>query len=502
MSRLSCSRSYRVACRLTALLLAWVSIAVLTPGVGALAVTPRTVLRVTPTRTWPGVPLRFTGSLATALRRPVIVERSMNGGWVKLRVGHTDASGRFLLRSPMNVMTFERYRVYAPAVRRGGRLYPAEHTPTRKIRNLGVGARLIVSANLDAVAGQPFTIAGGSNDQPGRPLELQQRTSPTSWRTIASARAGADARASFTVTAPTPGTYVYRVVAQDWRGEGWIPSFPGYVTVAPAAQATTSSSDATASARAVAGAARRTAVPAATPAEPGPINAANTYRWGAAVENWGWEEGESTDPWRVYADGTGRVTSRYGMLTLESGGFAPRFFGSLKATLGNTGHAYGRWEARVRAYSRYDRRGDPYRLAFNLVPAAAGTRACPGSMVNLGTWTGKQAQTTLGVRRGDTQWSARRRIAHGQGGWHTLAVEITPARISWFVDAKVVETLRTPAAVPGVRLVPQLVMRDVDGAAMIDTRLQADWVRYFSLKHPDQRSVKAPAPTRAAAPDC
>lgn len=141
-------------------------------------------------------------------------------------------------------------------------------------------------------------------------------------------------------------------------------------------------------------------------------------------------------------------------------------------------------------------------LAFNLVPAAAGSSACPASVVNLGTWTGKDATTTLGVRRASTRWSFTRRLAHSRDQWHTLAVEITPKRISWFVDAKVVETLPTAAAVPGVRLVPQFVMQGREGAAMADARLQADWVRYFSLSTPTGASVKAPAPTRSAAPAC
>jgi len=225
--------------------------------------------------------------------------------------------------------------------------------------------------------------------------------------------------------------------------------------------------------------------------QPGPINAANTYLWGQAVESWDWEEGESTDPWRIYSDGTGRASIFVAMLALDSGASNSDDYGTVKATLGNAGHTYGRWEARVRGpifgYGHTD-----YTMGLNLVPARH--RACGSPSVNLGTWTGYQSATTIGVDHGGTAWSATRQLSHNRDDWHTLGVEITPTRISWFIDAKVTATLRTPAAVPGVRLVPQLVLQAPPGVQMNHTRFTADWVRYFSLDRPDAKPIRARAP--------
>lgn len=235
--------------------------------------------------------------------------------------------------------------------------------------------------------------------------------------------------------------------------------------------------------------------------QPGPVNAANTYLWGNAVERWDWEEGESTDPWQIYSDGTGRASIFVAMLALDSGPTNWDNSGTVKATLGNAGHTYGRWEARVRA-PIWATGHSSYTMSFGLVPARARDRTCGGPSVDLGTWTGYQSATTVGVTHGGNEWSTTRQLSHTRDNWHTLGVEITPTRISWFLDAKVTATLRTGAAVPGVPLVPQLAMQAPSGAEMNHTRLTADWVRYYSLDRPDARSVAAPAPKESKAPAC
>jgi hypothetical protein len=235
--------------------------------------------------------------------------------------------------------------------------------------------------------------------------------------------------------------------------------------------------------------------------QPGPVNAANTYLWGNAAESWDWEEGESTDPWQIYSDGTGRASIFVAMLALDSGDTNWDNSGTVKATLGNAGHTYGRWEARVRG-PIWPTGHSSYTMSFGLVPARDRDRKCGAPSVNLGTWTGYQSATTIGVTRGGTSWQATRQLSHTRDNWHTLAVEITPTRISWFLDAKVTATLRTRAAVPGVPLVPQLAMQAPSGAEMNHTRLTADWVRYYSLARPDARSVDAQAPKQSKAPAC
>jgi hypothetical protein len=239
-------------------------------------------------------------------------------------------------------------------------------------------------------------------------------------------------------------------------------------------------------------------VDATTAQQPGPVNAANTYLWGGAAESWDWEEGQSTDPWQIYSDGTGRASIFVAMLALDSGSSNYNNAGTVMATLGNAGHTYGRWEARVRGPIFGAGRTD-YTMSFGLVPARARDRRCGGPSVDLGTWTGYQSATTIGVDHGGSEWSATRQLSRNRDNWHTLGVEITPTRISWFLDARVTATLRTAAAVPGVPLVPQLVLQAPPGVQMNHTRLTADWVRYYSLARPNARPVTAKAPVRHAA---
>ena len=79
--------------------------------------------------------------------------------------------------------------------------------------------------------------------------------------------------------------------------------------------------------------------------------------------------------------------------------------------------------------------------------------------------------------------------------WHTFAVEVTPRRISWFIDAHVMATLRNPEATSDVRLTPRLSLRGVPGASMDRARIGVDWVRHFTLENPNDLPVRAPAPT-------
>ena len=79
--------------------------------------------------------------------------------------------------------------------------------------------------------------------------------------------------------------------------------------------------------------------------------------------------------------------------------------------------------------------------------------------------------------------------------WHTYAVEVTPRRISWFIDAHVVATVRNHRAISDVPLTPRISLRGVPGASMDRARIGVDWVRHFTLKSPNQKPVRAPSPT-------
>jgi hypothetical protein len=71
-------------------------------------------------------------------------------------------------------------------------------------------------------------------------------------------------------------------------------------------------------------------------------------------------------------------------------------------------------------------------------------------------------------------------------------VEVTRNHVSWFVDTRVVRTERRDRVLTGVELRPRLRIEAEGGGRMNDSRLQADWVRYYTLKRPNAKSIKAP----------
>ena len=452
-------------------------------------------LRVRPAQAAPGEPLTLSGKLRTKVRRPVAVQRGMYGKYSDIAHGHTDRRGRFTLTVPKNGMPSDPYRVVARKVRIHHKVYPAITTRIRVVKTQEPDVGLALSSEAVAVGGSATLTATGYPVRPGRPLTLQRRISPTTWQTIgASKREDARGRAVFSLDSSTPGEQTYRVRAEAWNGAGWYPSFPVTLTVGGAAPRTAVSwPSQVAAARAK-----------KAEAQPGPVNAANTFKWGAMTEDWAWETGQSTDPWQIYADGTGRASVYTAMLALDSGqwgGGRAVSRGTVMATLENGGHTYGRWEARVRG-PIFAGGATDYTMGLNLVPAGGTAVPCAGSgvdrSINLGTWTGYGAATTIGVRTGSTDWTATRNLARDRDNWHTLAVEVTAKRIVWFLDAKVTAVLNSAAAVPGVPLVPQLELLGKPGAGMKHTRLTADWVRYFTLKQKNKGRIAGPAPAAHA----
>lgn len=454
-------------------------------------------LSITPTQASPGEPLTLTGALPTKVRRPIAVQRGMYGNFFDIAHGRTDAHGRFRLQIPKNAMPSDPYRVVARKVRVHHHVYPALVTPARVIRTLMPDVEATLSAGT-ASPGQSVTLtATGTPVRPGRPMTLQVRTSPSTWQTLATGREDAHGRATFAID-PARGTQTYRVRAEAWHGAGWFPSFPTRLTVVPALAGRTP----VVAARPATD--RQDAVPALSASrrlvQPGPVNAANTYKWGRMVEDWAWETGESTDPWQIYSDGTGRANIFTGMFVLDSGPANGHFVdsGTTKATLHTAGHTYGRWEGRFRA-PIFGTGAADFAMAFNLVPARTSDQHCGALSIDGGSWTGYGSTTTIGARKGGTAWSTTRSQSRNRDNFHTLAVEVTPKRIAWFIDHKVTAVLNNPAAVPNVPLVPQFVMQGrAGGAEMNHTKFTVDWLRYFNLKQKDRLPVKAPAPAATA----
>jgi hypothetical protein len=454
-------------------------------------------LTVTPMRAAPGEPLTLVGSLPTKVRRPVAVQRGMYGHFFDVAHGRTDKHGHFRLQIPKNGMGSDPYRVVARKVRVHHHVYRAITSPVRTIKTLEPDVSATLSATSVGVGGTATLTAAGTPVRPGRPLTLQSRTSPTTWRTIgATAKENARGQATFTLPTATAGTTTYRVVAGAWNGMGWMPSFPVTLSVGTATPRTV----APARSSGAAAASRKAAM-----VQPGPVNAANTFKWGPMAERWEWEAGESTDPWQIYSDGTGRSSIYMAMLALESGPQGGQMVstGTVKATLQNAGHTYGRWEARVRGPIFQSGNAD-YTMGLDLVPTCAtAATPCTGPSVNLGTWTGYQSPTTIGVCKGTTAWSTTRSLARNRDNWHTLGVEITPKRIVWFIDAKVAAVLNNSSAVPGVPLVPQLVLRGKPGDVRMNrTKLTADWVRYYTLKQKDKGRIAGSTPTASSTSNC
>jgi hypothetical protein len=229
-------------------------------------------------------------------------------------------------------------------------------------------------------------------------------------------------------------------------------------------------------------------------AEPGPVHAGKTYGWWHQGIQWREEfeapySGPTGPQWQ--ASGAGEVVHQNGMLTLNT---TDR--GSLSATLGFEGAAVGRWETRLRS-RQYGRGGARFRVMTELVPAGGRDQRCGAQNIALESYRIGTSRANVYARAlPNVAWKgARAGMDLGRDRWHTYAVELTPERVSWFVDAHVVHTERRPEIWSGVPLVPRFTMQARDGRKMNVSRMQMDWIRHWSLEAPNDLPVDAP-PTR------
>jgi hypothetical protein len=224
---------------------------------------------------------------------------------------------------------------------------------------------------------------------------------------------------------------------------------------------------------------------------PGPIHAGNTFGWyygGGLV----YDEtfvGPLAPRWKVA--GRGLVQNQHGMLTLNT-----TRRGSVSATLERPGRAYGRWEIRLRQ-RQYERGHTRFRVVTELVPVTDAARGCGERNVALNRFRIGGSRVGLYVRNEPArQYEATIRRRLGQDQWHTYAVEVTPKRISWFVDAAVVRTERRTKALSGAEFQVRFTMKAVKGKRMNRARMQMDWLRYWTLEAPNTRSTRASRPVR------
>lgn len=221
---------------------------------------------------------------------------------------------------------------------------------------------------------------------------------------------------------------------------------------------------------------------------PGPIHAGNTFGWYPAAARYEFV-GPLGSAWRK--SGKGIVRNQNGMLTLET-----ETSGDLSAKLAGAGHATGRWEIRWRA-RKYGSGFPNYTVRTELVPAGDRKQYCGARNVALESYTLRHPRVKFYINNlPNLAFRAARGGAYSNNNWHTFAVEVTPKRISWFVDAHVISTETRPEALSGVPFTVKFSMDAPTGQRMNRARMQLDWLRYWTLAKPNTKSVAAPAPVK------
>lgn len=217
---------------------------------------------------------------------------------------------------------------------------------------------------------------------------------------------------------------------------------------------------------------------------PGPINAQTTFSWGKPQ----WQDdfvGPMKSIWKV--KGPGLVQNQVGMLTLNT---SRR--GSVSATLTDHAHRTGRWEIRLRQ-RRYSTAHENYRVITELIPAGNRKQHCGAKNISLESFRlGRNTARFYLRNRPDVQFTARRSLSLGTDRWHTFAVEVRSKRISWIVDSHVVAQERREAALSGALFTVRFKMKAVPGAEMNPSRMQMDWLRYFTLERNNRPALKGP----------
>ncbi|QYJ02657.1 hypothetical protein KUV85_09920 [Nocardioides panacisoli] len=214
---------------------------------------------------------------------------------------------------------------------------------------------------------------------------------------------------------------------------------------------------------------------------PGPTAAYNTYGWWQHG-SLRWREefhGALGSDWKASGAGLrhgGNVRNQNGMLTLNTGDR-----GTVRATLKRGGAAYGRWETRLRL-RRYGNAADNYSVVTELVPEVGRNQWCGARNVALEKYRIRwNAVRTYARTRKDNEFRDKHPLRIGNDEWHTFGVEITPDRITWFIDAHIVGIEERPEAISGTPLTIRFKMQAQNGKQMNRSRMQMDWVRSWNL---------------------
>lgn len=224
------------------------------------------------------------------------------------------------------------------------------------------------------------------------------------------------------------------------------------------------------------------------------IHAGASYGWYPA--HWRYEfEDRSVHqvPREWHRSGDASLYQTNGMLTLVAkGGRQTR---PAATTLTRYQATEGRWEVRMRT-NTITRGHQDYAVQIALAPADRAQRGCGSHDVDLLDFQPRHQRTArFAIHTPGTAYTFSKNLVRpvGKDQWHEFAVEITPNRISWFIDAQVVATEPRVGASP-VPLQLQARLVPTGNARMNKTRLQLDWARYWTLAKQDGRSVAAPRP--------
>ena len=227
---------------------------------------------------------------------------------------------------------------------------------------------------------------------------------------------------------------------------------------------------------------------------PGPVNAQSTFLWGRPLWQDDFESSRMPSFYRV--EGPGLVRNQVGMLTLNT-----TTSGTVSATRDRAGHTQGRWEIRLRS-RRYSTDAANYRVRTELVPSGDQDQHCGARDIALQGYRIGGRRAHLWIRNlPDREFTASKPMNLADDRWHTFGVEVTDTRVSWFVDAHVVRTERRPEALSGVPLTVRFTMLAEPGQRMNKSRMQMDWLRYFTLDRANAKPIDAPQTTAGSYAD-
>ena len=157
------------------------------------------------------------GRLATAVERPVLLQRKVKSGWKKVTSGSTAATGTFALKT--STTSKRTYRVYAPKVTIGSRTYRSRTTTTRTVQPTAQKARLWTSAKKISVGDDIQATGTFTPARKGRVVYLRLTFKGTTEEVpIGALDAEGKVRWKGTAAASDVGTYTLQMLAVEHDG--------------------------------------------------------------------------------------------------------------------------------------------------------------------------------------------------------------------------------------------------------------------------------------------